>query len=379
MEGVFQIFKNKSMRIVLLTAIPFWHPGTSELINELKKKEISIIAIDVFHGRMLNEKNEILNILPFHIKGLLAKIYLYLFRKQFIKKHIRQDDILDIHFVEPYYSKYLLNLSNKLICSLFGSDLYRTNDNQKQQQKSLFAKANKIVLSENMVPYFEKHFGEMQSKYCFNQYGSARLDQIIKQKQNFSPIEIKNRLNIALDRTIITCGYNNKKEQQHLSIIEQLNKTSKEFKEKAFLIFPMTYGDVQSEYINLVKNALIQGQIPFLLLEKHLSDQEVVELRLISDITINTQTTDALASSIKEAFAAGDIVLVGDWLPYNIYEELGVIFEKINFETLTICLEQIITSLKVRKEILIKNEKIIENFACWNSLTLKWLNLYNSI
>ena len=158
-----------------------------------------------------------------------------------------------------------------------------------------------------------------------------------------------------------------------------MNKTSKEFKEKAFLIFPMTYGDVQSEYINLVKNALIQGQIPFLLLEKHISDQEVVELRLISDITINTQTTDALASSIKEAFAAGDIVLVGDWLPYNIYEELGVIFEKINFETLTICLEQNITSLKVRKEILVKNEKIIENFACWNSLTLKWLNLYNSI
>lgn len=367
------------MRIVLLTSIPFWHPGTSELINVLRREGLSIIAIDIFHGRMLDDDNKIVNLLPLGLNRLFARIYLKLFRNILIEKHIQNDDILDIHFVEPYYSKYILKLPNKIICTLFGSDLFRTNSEQKKMQKPLFERADKIVLSENMVPYFESYFGSMNSKYYYNQYGSERIDQIIKQKPTFSKPEAKLRFGIPQDKLIITCGYNNKEEQQHIAIIEQTSKLPKEVKDNLFLIFPMTYGDVSADYINEVKNLLIDSKFSFLIFEDRLSNQEIVEIRLISDITINTQTTDALASSIKEAFVAGDLVLVGDWLPYGIYEELGVKFEKINFENLTDVLRIHLDSFISSKNKYDENEYIIDDFASWNSLTVKWLNFYNTL
>jgi len=367
------------MRIVLLTAIPFWHPGTSELINELRKEEFSVVALDIFHGRLFTEQNESINILPFKLKGVWARIYLYLFRKKIIQRIIRHDDILDIHFVEPYYSKYLLDLNNKLICSLFGSDLFRTSQDQKKMQIPLFNKADRIVLSKNMLPYFEENFGSMPNKYCFNQYGSNRLDEIIKQKKQFQKAEIKSNWNIPLDKIILTIGYNNKKEQQHLSIITELQKLPSSIIKSTFLIFPLTYGDCGFEYLSAIKVALEKTSFSYLLLEKSLSDQEIVDFRLLSDITINMQTTDALASSIKEAFAAGDMLLIGEWLPYNIYDDLGVHYQKINFNNLATSIIETISNLNDSKIQLDKNTQIIENFASWSFLIKDWTKLYKTL
>lgn len=367
------------MRIVILTAVPFWHPGTLELINELRKKGMSIVALDIFHGRFFNENNEIKNLIPFQFKGIFAKIYLYLFRKKFVKRHVKDDDILDIHFVEPYYAKYILDLPNKLICSVFGSDLFRTTQQQRQMQFPIFEKANRIVLSENMVPYFEENFRPMSSKYSFNQYGSKRLDSIIQQKNSINIEELKIRLNIPSGKLVVTVGYNNKKEQQHLSIINELQKLSPSFIKNIFFIFPMTYGDSGLKYLFDVKQVLQQSSFSFLILENSLSDQEIVEYRLLSDLTINMQTTDALASSIKEAFAAGDLLLIGDWLPYEIYDDLGVFYQKIKFNSLTNHLEEAVATLKEKKIYLDKNSQIIENFASWNQLISSWSKLYKTV
>jgi hypothetical protein len=54
-----------------------------------------------------------------------------------------------------------------------------------------------------------------------------------------------------------------------------------------------------------------------LVIEERVNDFELAEIRFVSDITINMQTTDALANSIKEAIAAQNILIVGDWLPYD--------------------------------------------------------------
>ncbi len=366
------------MRILILTAIPFWHPGTSELINQLKERNVHICAIDIFHGLFFNDDKQIVNITPFKTKSFLARLYLKLCRKKLVKKFAKHYDILDIHFIEPAYAKILKGLPNKIICSFFGSDLFRTDDRQKHDQFPLIQRADKIVLSENMIPFFKNHFKEIEDKFYINQYGSKRLDLIISNKQTFNLKNIKSQFNFPTDKKIITCGYNNKKEQQHFKIISSFLQLPDEYKSKIHLVFPMTYGDVESSYIDDVKNYAKQTKIDCSFILERLNDQQLSELRIVSDITVNAQTTDALSSTLKEAMAAGDILILADWLPYQIYTDIGIYYISFNFSTLTLSIKNVLDHFEIEKERSIKNAQIIADFASWEVLTDKWIDLYKT-
>lgn len=360
------------MRVLILTAIPFWHPGTQELIDRLRLNSIEVEALDIFHGKKLNSENEIVDLVKF--QGIIRRVYLKLFRKSFTKKHTKNADVIDIHFVEAEYSKYILDLPQKIACSLFGSDLYRTNEQQKKQQQAIFERADAIVLSENMTPYFEEHFPKIEKKYFFNQYGSERLDFINDAKG----IDSNNSFSFPADKRIVTCGYNGKKEQQHLKIIEELNTLPDLEKQKIHVVFPLTYG-LEPSYLVEIENSITKSKLSYCLIQDRLSDKELVELRLLSDISINTQTTDALASSVKESFVANDIMLIGNWLPYSIYKEMGVFYEEISFETLAPTLLSILTNFDDLRVKCTPNAQIIMEFASWDVLIKDWINFYENL
>lgn len=372
------------MRVVILTPIPFWHSGTGELVEQLKDKGINIWAFDIFNGRVIDNKGILHDYKPAFLKGFFGKLYLKLFRKTIISRQIRNNDILDIHFVEPAYGKYINALQGKktkLVTSLFGSDLFRTNAAQKKLQSPLFEKAEAIVLSENMIPYFEEHFPGYANKYFLNQYGSMRLDLIDRLSSEKTKNEIRRKYGITEDEIVISCGYNAKKEQRHLRILDEINKLEEIDKKKLFLILSLTYGIDESgeNYVNSIKKKLQELKIPNLCLENRLTDAEIAEIRIISDITVNMQTTDALASSIKEAMAAGDIMLVGDWLPYDIYKELKVFYLTASFENLSENLKYILNNLEELGKKSEVNKRIILNFASWNRLIENWIKLYKEI
>lgn len=366
------------MRIVILTAIPFWHPGTSELIHHLRNRGVNVTALDIFHGKGFNEQGEIVNLLPFKLTGFAAKVYLKLFRKSFAKKHTQTADILDLHFVEATYADYIPELNRKFICTLFGSDLFRTNTATKDKQRVLFEQCDGILLSKNMVPYFEEHFGNKSNKYQFNQYGSARIDGVYDGIRTLKKTEVQNLWDIPNNKTVVTIGYNGKPEQQHLKVLEQLESLSESEKAELFFLFPMTYGGDQ-EYWNQVKEKVTSLGVQHTILRDRLSDEEIVELRIISDISINTQTTDALASSVKEAMVSGDILLVGDWLPYEIYKELGVFYLTTDFNNLALNFQNTLKDVDKLRELSSKNADIIRNFASWNVLIDRWIDDYERL
>jgi len=279
--------------------------------------------------------------------------------------------VIDIHFVEAEYSKYILDLPQKIACSLFGSDLYRTSEQQKKQQQSIFEKADGILLSKNMLPYFEEHFGKMEGKYLFNQYGSARLDLIAETNR----ASIKDNFNFPKNRKIVTCGYNAKKEQQHIKAIDAIETMSEEDLEKMHFVFPLTYGGNEA-YLKELKDRLLNSNLSYSLLEDRLNDDDLVAFRHLSDITINTQTTDALASSLKEAMVANDIILTGNWLPYSIYEEMGIYFEQLSFDSLPSVLKNSLDNfVDLRSKSAINATKIME-FASWSVLIGDWIKSY---
>ncbi|PWL30501.1 MAG: hypothetical protein DCO96_05860 [Fluviicola sp. XM-24bin1] len=366
------------MRIIILTAVPFWHPGTSELIDRLRSRGIEVTALDIFHGKGYDGKGEIVNLLPFGLKGILAKVYLKLFRKSFTKKHTQSADILDLHFVEPAYSKYIPGLGKRFICTLFGSDLFRTNNAAKEQQRILFDTCDGILLSKNMVPYFEEHFGDKSDKYQFNQYGSTRIDSVYQAVGSMDKTTLQKKWDLIEGRTYVTIGYNGKPEQQHLEVLEQLKSLTEEEKSQLFLLFPMTYGGDEAYYESVTNTAHSFG-LHYAAYFERMSDEQITELRILSDISINTQTTDALASSVKEAMVSGDILIVGEWLPYDIYKEMGVFYQTTDFVSLANILRNTLSNVDKLREQSVQNADIIRKFASWDVLIDRWIEDYQQL
>ena len=370
------------MNIVILTPIPFWHPGTQELVDGLKNFGINVRALDIFHGRTIDGDGVLHEHKPAFLKGVGGKVYLRLFRKKLIAEHINDGDIVDIHFLEPAYGRYIEALTQKnvkLITTLFGSDLFRTDQSQKQMQSHVFEKSNAIVLSENMMPYFNEHFPGFENKFRLNQYGSARLETIDELISPANKQKFREKYKIPTDKIVVSCGYNAKKEQQHLRMLDEIVKLDEFDRQRLFLVLSMTYGREYADYIELVKKKIETIDIPHLCLEDRLDDTEIAEIRIISDITINTQTTDALASSIKEAMVAEDIMLIGEWLPYEIYKKQGVFYLTANFDNLSETLKNILDNIGEYREKSKVNRKIILNFASWKVLIKNWIKVYQEV
>src|SRR5690606_2459589 len=144
------------------------------------------------------------------------------------------------------------------------------------------------------------------------------------QNINYSPIFKTEK---HKDKLMVTCGYNGSKAQQHSIIINAIRGMDEGIKAKIFLVFPMTYGG-DLNYLKSIQASLNGLQIPYLLISKSLSDVDVAKLRIETDITINIQISDAFSASLQEHLFAQNLLLVGDWLPYQILTDNQVFFKQ---------------------------------------------------
>ena len=100
---------NKKLNI--LTPIPFWHPGTYELISLLKKHGYHVVALDIWDLKFFDDKEKVINLVPKYLPKKLGRIYRRLFRNNIIKTHIKKDQVVDIHWCGYYYSKYINSMN----------------------------------------------------------------------------------------------------------------------------------------------------------------------------------------------------------------------------------------------------------------------------
>ena len=367
------------MKILILTALPLWHPGTAELAENLAGCEVECEIYDPFNMRILDTEGHIKNALPEFLPSFAKRLLGRLFRQSALNSRIESADIIDIHFVDPNYHKLLKSSSRPLICTFFGSDLFRSTAEQKKALKPLVSQAAGIIISKNMVPYFEEHFESMPDKYILNQYGSKRLDMLdwlLNSKVDRG--QMKKELGLRADKITITLGYNGKKEQQHLLILKAIMALPEGLRSRLQIVLPMTYGG-EVHYHNQVEEMARRTNCQVLPIKTFLSDAELVNLRLASDITVNAQTTDALSSSLKEAMAAGDVIITGDWLPYDIYEELGIFTLRTSEQEMSMKLQDTILNLDKYRQQCEMNRKHVMNFASWKYLTPKWISDYKRI
>lgn len=298
-------------------------------------------------------------------------------RRRFVKK----SDIYDICHVH-YVNNIAVNLADilpkkcrKIIVSVWGSDFYRTTDDIKAKQKSLFDVADYITLANKQtLDAFDSYFNhKYHEKLRLCVYGLPAL-RIIRRFM-LSKQKCREWLCLPTDTKIVTIWHNASKIQQHLEVIESIRKAG--LPELVHFIVPMTYGSNNEYSIETVADRLRKAGFSFTILKDFMNPTEIATLRSASDIMIQVQTTDVLSGSMLEHLYADNIVITGDWLPYKVLDDNGIFMLKVSYvsqvgEMLTFAINNYEELCKENKD----SKEFIWGLASWEANLESWINLY---
>lgn len=318
-------------------------PLVFHLIKSLRENGIQADAINSFNLKYvvspLQRPSLKLRVFSFiltlpipKIKGLFSKI---INREKELLKTTENYSLIDFHYLTRSYDSLIKSLANKKTIKLtfWGSDFYRANSDRLEEQRYLLMLADRIqITTEDMKKDILTYFKDFENKASVANFGIRQFDIISKiQNLNYSPIFKTEKYK---DKLMLTCGYNGSKAQQHSIIIKAIRDMDEEMKARIFLVFPMTYGG-NLNYLKSIQASLNELQIPYLLISKPLSDMDVAKLRIETDITINIQISDAFSASLQEHLFAQNLLLVGDWLPYQILTDNQVFFKQTRIDNLS--------------------------------------------
>lgn len=345
-----------------------------ELFENLIKQGINVTILDFETLNIYTNNNQNYKYAKQFAKfAKLPKIHM-IFRLFFISKILRETsfDVVNIHTARIIYVALLPILaSQKLITTIYGSDFYRQGKLTKKIQKLIYQKSSCITFTNPLTQQsFLDYYNDFRDKSVVCRFGLGTLDFIDKNR-NIPKSEIKKELGYSQDKTIVTCGYNASTAQQHEKIIKEILKLPQEILDNIQFIFPMTYGDMTHK--EKIKNILKSTILDYIVLENYLYGDKNANIKLASDIMINILTSDSFSGSMQEFLYAKNIVITGSWLPYELFDNEGIIYEKIDSLS---ALHSKISEVLNRDFTLDKNIKIINNLSSWNNNIKSWIEVY---
>lgn len=319
-------------------------------------------------------------------KNIISTKMLYFSYWKIIKDIVDQlefYDVIHIHYLNPMYRYFIRDLrkkAGKLNITIWGSDYYRISEKQKKKNKKLFDISNTITFAnEQMKRDFLFFYNSYHDKVKICRFGLKTLEEVNKLEKSLN-IELKKKCflekyNIPEKKYVVTCGYNASSGQQHEKIIESLGEIPEKFLQDILFLFPLAYGDevYRDEVINLLNNSKINYKV----LTEYFENEETALLRSISDIMINVQISDQFSGSMQEALYAGNILINGSWLPYDIFKHEGGYFLEIDSlkelsGKIEYCIENIIT-LKDKTR---NNKSVIWKLSSWENNKKDWYDVY---
>lgn len=231
-----------------------------------------------------------------------------------------------VHNYAPFIVSTCNKFSTKVLLFPFGSEVIRISDVKKRKLKSAFANADFVATKENssFSQFLVNTYGVDKDKFVSYGVGSEAISAIIKNKDMYSREEMSNALGLSSSRYNICCGYNGQKSQRHEEMLNALSKNKDILPDGYQIIFPLTYGDSKKELINKLSEQAKQLNLSVVFITKYLTVDELSYLRLITDLFIHVQTTDAANASIQEFIIAGARCINGRWLSYPYLETEGL-------------------------------------------------------
>mgnify|MGYP000877800926 CR=1 FL=1 len=357
-------------------------------IKEVNKdKKIFIDAFDINE----KERGSLFN-KTYHIKDYLSKmnfiksarIHVFLKKINFLLSfsRVKKYDLINIHYL-TYHSFILLPLykikAKKIMISPWGSDIYRIpNKKLKEKFRKVYDAADYVSVAfdikfkEDIV----KTFSVPQSKLVNLGFGSEIIDALIE-KEHINKHFAKKELDVE-GTFIITCGYNRNIAHNHLAIIDALIKIKNILPGNTLLFFPMTYGPVDKEYLNKVRQKLVDNAFKFIIFEEFIQAERLTLIQKACDLFIHVQNSDANSATLQEYLLCGTDIINGEWLKYPQFEKYGIPYmQSPSINELSSVLTQYFTS---PKDIPVP-EKLKEDIRrnSWSYKIKEWYNFYLSL
>lgn len=374
------------MKVLILFEHANHYHTIDDLGRNLVKQGIQASSFNVVHWRFKHyAKREdgmgrFLNLLM-RIPGMKG-IFNILFRRQVILNLACRFDIIDINFFSPIYDPIIevLKKRNKSIkITVWGSDFYRVTPERHEEQRVYYRMVDSIQMETKQIANdFLKVYPECRDKIALAHFGIIQLEIIDELLQKASVKKIRKEMNLPADKLILTCGTNGSKGHRHAMILDHVDQLDEQMKRKLFLIIPMTYGG-DKEYISEVRQKAEETGVPFVLLSSFLTLNELCKYRIVSDILLTIQETDALSSATQEHIYTEEIFIAGDWLPYEALRNLGVIYQTTSENAIGRVLAEAVNNFNALKKQCKGNREKIARFSSWEHAIRDWLNIYRSI
>lgn len=312
---------------------------------------------------------------------LPIKFFKYIMIKKMIKRYLKAD-IIHIHYLSPtnrFFWKSFKKNSKKIVISIFGSDFYRIDNKKRLKLKKLIKECDALTFTNKFMAIDFINFYndiEIENKIHIIPFGLKPLD-ILKDK--FITVkQSKTDLDLPDDKIIVVAGYSSHSVHQQETIIELLNKMDYNYKDRIFLILPMTYGD--NDYRLKIEKIIKKVNIRYRIIKNFMTYEDVAKLRVATDIMINLPISDQFSGTMQEHLYAGSIVITGSWLPYSIFWEKGAYAEVINdINDLTNKFIYVIKHLDELREKTKINKKIIWELSSWENNVKKWDKFYKNL
>jgi len=289
-------------------------------------------------------------------------------------------DCAHLHFfggsIFKLLSFMLCKTNLRKIVSVYGSDFYLRDSKTKLLQRLATPRVDRFSFANEMLrdSFLETYGGHLRPRCYICRFGMDSLehiDQTIKDQST-----ARERFNLPKDRIVVVCGYSASDRHQHRELINTLGDTPPQIKNQCCFVFPMTYGDKAygDEIDMLLSN---RTDLQTVTLRNYMSNADIAQLRLASDVMINVPISDQLSCAMQEHLYARNIVINGGWLPYQIIEEKGAHFLKVDsVDHVAKKLIDVVENINSHQARTSENPAAIRKLSSWEDNIYDWLKLY---
>ena len=295
-------------------------------------------------------------------------------------------DIINFHSLSPATLSFVnfINPNKKIILSFWGSDLYQISGAKNYNvQLGAMRRADIITVQsyEMELMVLAKFGSEIKNKIVRALFGIK--DEIFDRIDDFRKIRpdlnFLNKHNLPENKIKITIGYCGNPICNHLLILEEMERIEHITKANIHLLVPMTYGNFSKEYMDEVKLKLDQTKISYTLFDKFLPFDEVLKLRLHSDIMIMMNKSDALSQSVSEFLYANNLLISATWLPYSPFRLEKIFFYETDFTKLCETVSYAVGNFSKIKINLIDNPDKVKKLTAFSQIWQQWVHMFDSL
>jgi len=315
------------------------------------------------------------------------------YRKENFSKVFKDYDVVSLHSLTPgtLFFTDCVKPGSKIILSYWGSDLFQIwgENNPKVNrykahyiESSALKKADVVTVSGyEMERALIAKFGPKVSKNKIVRllFGVEEkvFDSIDKYRPKEKSQDFRDRFNIPDNKIKITVGYCGNTICNHLPMMDSIIKLDPSIKEKVHLLVPMTYGDITEEYMEKVKLKLEESGVTYTLFDKYLSYEDLIKLRVSSDIFLIMNMSDALSQSVREALYAGNLMISAVWLPYSSLRYANIFFIESDFIKLTEKLSNAVLNFDELKLQIADNPVKTKQFTALSNVLPQWIKIFD--